>query len=525
MKKYIYLLLLIFSGLFVGNLNLNATENLSIVVDEQDGAINPTLYVTSSNLTGITMDHSVIVISNAEQKMGWGELYLVDFPVFDGGIYKIQFHNITGYDSTGVFYEVDNVSYITVSTLYENYVFNIYGAQSQLIGSQTLGEGRYLIDFIMTKDNVYPIVNSETNYITTIDNPDSETTIREGLSAIDNVDGEIPYTDFVLINDNYTPNITTIGIYEIDYKVADSSGNESFVTVKVYLLDITDPLISGINNYTQVYNNQLSLTTIKAALTASDAYDGDITSSITLKSDNYTANYNKKGSYQVVYTVKDSSNNSTDYPVTVKVVDNINPTITGTNNYQTDQVQKLSETTIRTSLSAIDDYDGPLTITLVSDNYTPNYYKIGTYQIVYRATDYSGNKTNYIVTVSVFDELPPVIYTNDAFISVDGSLNLTYEEIIQHLINVGDLEPSANLDNYDVTLNTYTTSPGLYKIVLTRNETADTELKEEIVIGVHVLGSTPITPINPEINIPSYVAYIVIAAVILIGFAYFRRKK
>lgn len=446
-------------------------------------------------------------------------------------------------------------------------------------------------------DTLSPVINGQTNYITNVDNPINEATIKSGLSAVDNVDGNIPSSAFVLVSDGYTENKNTIGEYDIVYKVSDSSGNEATVTVHVHVVDITKPTISGTNAYTVVYNQtlnldgvknglivndnydtgliptlvsdgytsnktvkgvyevkykatdtsnnvsdvfvvevtvidnikpvisgnntyttpynvQLTIDALKSVLSATDGYDGNITSQIALKTDNYTANKNVKGSYQVIFTVADSSNNSIDYTINITVVDNIKPTISGTNAYTTGSTVKLLEANIRAALTAVDDYDGTLTIQLISDNYSSNYKNVGDHTIKYRATDSSNNSMDYTVTVTVTDDVPPVIYTTDVFINIDGALNYTLEQIIEHLINIGQLEAGINLENYIIAENNYDPdTPGEYEVVLTRQEYASSALPETLSINITVLepetveepsenptDDDPISDITPEPN-------------------------
>lgn len=494
----------------------------------------------------------------------------------------------------------------------------------RMILNNTPGEDRFYYPFdipaydfyikiefnMIISDTVNPVINGQTNYITNVNNPITEANIKAGLYAVDNVDGVIPSTSFVLVSDDYTANKNILGTYNVIYKVADSSGNESQVTVKVHVVDVTNPIINGQNtytivytktqsltavlnsltvtdnyqsgiipvlvednytankaikgsytvkykatdnsgnesdlfvvtinvvdtikpvitgtsSYTQVYNNKLELSTIKAALTATDGYDGNITASITLKSDNYTANYNTKGSYQVVYTVKDSSNNSIDYTVTINVIDNIKPIISGQAIYNTGSQVQLSEATIRAALTAVDDYDGALDLQLVSNGYSSHFEEIRSHRIVYKATDASGNFTEFVVTVNVFDDVPPLIYTNDAFINIDGTLNYTLQQIINHLINVGDLQASVNFDNYYVSTSDYDPStPGEYEVVLMRSELAPESLKERVSVGIRVLEPNPIpTPDDSStpVNIWPYLVGTFIAGIFIIAFI--NRKK
>lgn len=468
---------------------------------------------------------------------------------------------------------------------------------------------------IVISDTINPVINGQTNYITNVDNPITEANIKAGLYAIDNVDGMIPSSAFVLVSDDYTANKTTLGTYDVNYKVSDSAGNWSFVTVKVHVVDIakpvisgqssytivynqtqnlttvrnnltvtdnyntgltatliednytanktqkgsytlkyqaTDssgnksdiyvvtitvvdnikPVISGTNSYTRVYNNKLELSAIKSALTATDGYDGNLNAALTLKSDNYSSNYNSKGTYQVVYSVKDSSNNTADYVITINVIDNIKPTISGQATYSTGTTNKISEATIRAGLTAVDDYDGALSLELVSDGYSQHYQQIRSHKITYKATDASGNSTEYVVTINVFDDIPPIIYTNDAFINIDGTLNYTLEQIIQHLIFVGDLEANVNFDNYYVFSNDYDPeTPGEYEVVLMRSESASSDLKERLSIGIRVLESNPIVdPVDPPItstNKLNWIIYLLAGfggTVILVAFINRKRR-
>jgi hypothetical protein len=56
-----------------------------------------------------------------------------------------------------------------------------------------------------------------------------------------------------------------------------------------------------------------------------DNYDGNLSTSITIKTDAYRLNRTKIGEYEVVLTVSDSSGNTTEKVITISVVDLIGP--------------------------------------------------------------------------------------------------------------------------------------------------------------------------------------------------------
>lgn len=375
--------------------------------------------------------------------------------------------------------------------------------------------GDEILVYLEAVDTLSPVINGQTNYITNVDNPINEATIKSGLSAVDNVDGNIPSSAFVLVSDGYTENKNTIGEYDIVYKVFDSSGNEATVTVHVHVVDITKPTISGTNAYTVVYNQTLNLDGVKNGLIVNDNYDTGLIP--TLVSDGYTSNKTVKGVYEVKYKATDTSNNVSDvFVVEVTVIDNIKPVISGNNTYTTPYNVQLTIDALKSVLSATDGYDGNITsqIALKTDNYTANKNVKGSYQVIFTVADSSNNSMDYTVTVTVTDDVPPVIYTTDVFINIDGALNYTLEQIIEHLINIGQLEAGINLENYIIAENNYDPdTPGEYEVVLNRQEYASSALPETLSINITVLepetveepsenptDDDPISDITPEPN-------------------------
>ena len=157
-----------------------------------------------------------------------------------------------------------------------------------------------IVRHVKVKDITPPVINltdSDTisiNYKSEYKEP--------GFSAIDNYDGDV--TDNVeIINDIDT---SKLGKYNINYKVKDSFNNETIKTRTVSVVDNEAPKISFNNPYYGygILNKKVKLNGFKA----SDNYDGDLTSKVEIE-DN--TNNKKSGIYEVVYKVKDSSENET----------------------------------------------------------------------------------------------------------------------------------------------------------------------------------------------------------------------
>ena len=139
--------------------------------------------------------------------------------------------------------------------------------------------------------------------------------------------------------------------------------------------------------------------------TASDNYDGDITSDIVTVNN---VNRGTVGTYTVTYNVTDSSGNSADQKTrTVNVVDTTSPVITlvGSASLNVDSGSDYNDA----GATASDSFEGNLTTSIVTVN-PVNTSLAGSYTITYNVTDSSGNAATEVTrTVNVVDATPPVI--------------------------------------------------------------------------------------------------------------------
>lgn len=113
----------------------------------------------------------------------------------------------------------------------------------------------------------------------------------------------------------------------------------------------------------------------------------------------------------------------------------------GSGVYITNVNNPHSLATIKSTLSAVDDNDGTVPITVQSDAYTGNENTLGDYLIVFRATDSAGNYNEVNLTVRVVDVEAPIINL------IGGS---------PFYVEVGSVftDPGATVsDNYDSGMN------------------------------------------------------------------------
>jgi len=137
---------------------------------------------------------------------------------------------------------------------------------------------------------------------------------EQGATATDNVDGNL--TSSIVISG--AVNVNTAGTYVVTYSVSDTAGNNASTTRTVIVNpDTTAPVITL--NGASTINLNVGDTYNELGATATDNYDGDITSSIVITG---SVDTNTVGTYSVNYNVSDSSgNNATQVTRTVNVND------------------------------------------------------------------------------------------------------------------------------------------------------------------------------------------------------------
>lgn len=133
-----------------------------------------------------------------------------------------------------------------------------------------------------------------------------------GFTASDNVDGDLTASTTVV---GLPVNLAVLGTTTITYNVTDSSGNNAVEQVReVVVRDTTAPIITILGDNPK--NLKVGDIYTEAGATASDNYDGNITSSILTSGSVDTAT---AGIYTITYSVTDSSGNGATSTRTVNV--------------------------------------------------------------------------------------------------------------------------------------------------------------------------------------------------------------
>lgn len=207
--------------------------------------------------------------------------------------------------------------------------------------------------------------------------------IELGATANDDIDGAIAVTISGIVVTNI------IGVYSVTYTAVDSAGNTSSVTRTISVVDNVAPSISLNGN--SIIELDFGSPYIELGATAIDNADTNL--SITTSG---AVNINNIGSYEITYSVTDSSGNSNSAIRTINVVDNLAPSISL--NGEASLIIYVNSIYTELGAVAIDNVDGNITPT-ISGNVNVN--AIGTYQLTYSATDSNGNSGSEIREVQV----------------------------------------------------------------------------------------------------------------------------
>jgi cell wall-associated NlpC family hydrolase len=217
----------------------------------------------------------------------------------------------------------------------------------------------------------------------------SSTDIKNYISAIDNVDGDV--SSFITTDKKL--DTSKISTQEILVSVDDNAGNSTQQKYLFNVCDTTAPTIklkSGATvklDYGKTFN-------YKDYFEIKDNYDKDVT----IKLDG-TIDSKKDGEQTVTLTATDQSNNQSSQKITVEVTDISAPKITLSSSKVTIK-EGQSFNSKKYLTSAIDNKDGDLT-SKVSIDGKVNTDKAGTYTVTYKVSDTEGNSSSKSLTVVV----------------------------------------------------------------------------------------------------------------------------
>jgi len=341
-------------------------------------------------------------------------------------------------------------------------------------------------------------------YLTDYDNPVLETDLRKCLTAIDDVDGDIS-SSIVIKEDNYTgKTLEPDETYSIAYQVSDSSLNTAEFTIYVQVIDSQPPVITSVSNLTSYLSDPLEASDLLELCIVTDNSGEDCSSTLTITTDTYTENASKPGKYSVTISAIDSSSNKGYKNIQITVIDDVKPTISGSNEYTKNTQASLTIKTIMEGLTASDNVSKNISssITVKSDGYTDHSSTPGTYQIVFTVKDEANNiSDDFIVKVIVKDGTLPVFYVNSRILNISSVESMTHEQIIDFLKATGAIKD--DVSNISFIYDNYTenaSKKGEYAVSLKVNYHDETSDVINLEINVYEEAGQNYTEIIEEQN-------------------------
>ncbi|MEH7610273.1 immunoglobulin-like domain-containing protein [Gottfriedia acidiceleris] len=231
------------------------------------------------------------------------------------------------------------------------------------------------------KDFVDPIVSGVKN--NEYYNEDVKISFDEGTALLNGIAFENGTT------------VTNEGKYMLEVKDAESN------TTKItFTIDKTKPELSGAADTIIQVGSPFDS---KSGVTVTDNVDGDLTSKIQVSG---SVDSQKPGEYQLVYSATDSAGNTATSIRKITVIDSTKPVIYG----MADKKLNInSQFDSMAGVSAVDNVDGDLTKSIKIAGIVDTKKK-GTYTLTYTVSDKAGNIITVKRTITVIDNIQPVIY-------------------------------------------------------------------------------------------------------------------
>jgi putative cell wall-binding protein/alpha-tubulin suppressor-like RCC1 family protein len=221
-----------------------------------------------------------------------------------------------------------------------------------------------------------------------------------------------------------------------------------------------------------------------AGVVAYDQVEGRVTGQVEVTG---SVNFSKKGSYPLTYTVADQSGNSAVRTRMVTVVDSEKPVIHGL----VDVTIPVGEAfDAMAGVTATDNADGDLTAAISIDG-SVDTAKPGVYSLTYTVADSAGNRAEASRTVTVFDNVAPIISgIGDLEISLGDSFDPKKGVFVRDNVD-GDLtfalEVSGKVD---------TSKPGTYQLVYSVMDSAGNRVEQNRTVVV----VDTVAPMAPSVN-------------------------
>lgn len=443
---------------------------------DQDEALTLSVDISSINETKIGTYEIIYRISDSSHNES---LYTRIFNIVDKTAPTIELLKDMTLDVSGSFNVED---FITVK---DNYDSNIrLKILDELVDYEHLGT--YEITIVAT--DLSNNSSQETFLLNIIDQSPPDLVLKtnpQPISVFTTITDELLKSYILSYTDNYdlisledltiTHDIDEIrlGDYHIYYTCSDQSNNIASKTFDIEVVDdikphveVLMPLIFDVFEQEPIISDYFLITDNYNAFD-----DLDIKYASLLDTDEI-------GRYQIRIEVIDKSKNKTIYLTDAMVIDQLPPAITQVTDII---ITNFEDMDLSIYFNAIDQYDLEQTQLIIDDSQV-DYQKLGSYEIIVRASDLSNNISSYFTELHVIDITNPslTLSTHTLYLS----LNNVIEDEKTYIIDVFDDYDDLSIDDVLIESTIKTDMIGQYELIYTIIDSSFNEFSQKIDVYV-----------------------------------------
>lgn len=182
--------------------------------------------------------------------------------------------------------------------------------------------------YIVIEDLDGPVYTGDAQFISLLSDPIFTEDIISVLEFSDNFSSYENIATEILTNE-LKDNETTVGTYLIEVRLTDEQNNHTVVEIEIDVQDDIFPTFIGPNKVEKSYTDPFTVDDIMALFRVQDNIDELDETNIVLSNENYLLNSSVVGSYEVELEVSDQAGNVTTHRLTIDVIDDVAPIISG----------------------------------------------------------------------------------------------------------------------------------------------------------------------------------------------------